>query len=65
MSLQFIKAGLETSIQDLGRFGQMHNGISQSGAMDPIAMQMANWLVSNPLDRPIIEITLMGPTIKF
>ena len=65
MSIHFIKAGLETSIQDLGRFGQMHNGISQSGAMDPIAMQMANWLVSNPLDSPVIEITLMGPTVQF
>jgi len=65
MSMKFIKAGLETSIQDLGRFGQMHNGISRSGAMDPVAMQMANWLVSKPLDAAVIEITLLGPIIQF
>ncbi len=65
MSMQFIKAGLQTSIQDLGRFGQMHNGVSQSGAMDPISMQMANWLVGKPLDAAVIEISLVGPTIQF
>jgi len=65
MSLHFIKAGLQTSLQDLGRFGQMHNGISQSGAMDLLAMQMANWLLSKPLDAAVIEISLIGPTIRF
>jgi len=65
MSLYFIKPGMQTSIQDLGRQGQMHNGISRSGAMDPIALKMANWLVSKPLDSAVIEITLVGPVIRF
>lgn len=65
MSLYFIKSGLQTSVQDLGRKGQMHNGVSLSGAMDPIALKRANWLLSKPLNRPVIEITLVGPEIRF
>jgi biotin-dependent carboxylase-like uncharacterized protein len=65
MSLHFNKAGLQTSLQDFGRTGQMHNGVSRSGAMDKTAMQMANWLVSKPLDSPLIEITMIAPEITF
>ncbi len=65
MSIYFIKSGLQTSIQDSGRIAQMHNGISSSGAMDNIAMQMANWLVSKTLDSPLLEITMVGPTVQF
>jgi len=65
MSLQFIKAGLQTSIQDLGRSGLMHLGISKSGAMDHNAMKLVNWLLGIPLDSAVFEITLIGPTIKF
>ncbi|MCP4413550.1 MAG: biotin-dependent carboxyltransferase family protein [Gammaproteobacteria bacterium] len=65
MSFHIIKAGLQTSIQDFGRSGQMHNGVSKSGAMDKTAMQMANWLVSKPLDSPLLEITMIAPQIHF
>ncbi|MCW8880375.1 MAG: biotin-dependent carboxyltransferase family protein [Kangiellaceae bacterium] len=65
MSLTFLKPGLQTSIQDLGRSGKMHLGINQSGAMDSLSLKLANWLVGNSLNSPCLEITLMGPTIKF
>lgn len=65
MSLRFIKPGLQTSIQDIGRVGFMHQGISRSGAMDNVSLQLANWLVSNPLNQAAIEVTLVGPTIEF
>ncbi|MCP4271445.1 MAG: biotin-dependent carboxyltransferase family protein [Gammaproteobacteria bacterium] len=65
MSFHIIKAGLQTSLQDFGRTGQMHNGVSRSGAMDKTAMQMANWLVSKPLDSPLLEITMIAPQIHF
>lgn len=65
MSLTFIKPGMQTSIQDAGRFGFMHQGISNSGAMDPLSLQLANWLVSNPINQAAIEITIVGPTIEF
>jgi len=63
--MKFIKSGLQTSIQDLGRIGQMHLGIACGGAMDPDSLKMANWLVNNPADTPAIEVTLIGPTIRF
>ncbi|MGX5202614.1 5-oxoprolinase subunit C family protein [Aliikangiella sp. IMCC44632] len=65
MSLHFVKAGLQTSLQDLGRHGQMHNGIACSGAMDKLSLQLANWLVDNPANTPAFEITLNGPVIEF
>lgn len=65
MSIEFIRAGLQTSIQDLGRKGQMHNGISHSGAMDPVSMQLANYLVGNAAGDAVLEITLVGPQIRF
>jgi len=65
MSLKFIKPGIQTSLQDAGRFGFMHQGVSRSGAMDPLSLQLANWLVSNSLNQAAIEVTLVGPTIEF
>jgi biotin-dependent carboxylase-like uncharacterized protein len=64
VKLEFIKAGLQTSIQDQGRKGLMHLGISASGAMDQRAMLMANWLLGNQPNSPIIEITQLGPIIR-
>jgi len=63
--MHFVKAGLQTSIQDLGRQGLMHLGISNSGAMDTNAMKLANWLVDKPIDSAVIEVTLVGPKIRF
>ena len=65
MSFYFIKAGLQSSIQDTGRQGHMHLGISNSGAMDLYSMQLANWLVDKPAKSAVIEITLIGPKIRF
>jgi len=65
MSLRFINPGMQTSIQDAGRSGFMHQGISKSGAMDPLSLQLANWLASNPLNQAAIEVALVGPTIEF
>jgi biotin-dependent carboxylase-like uncharacterized protein len=61
----FIKSGLQTSIQDFGRTGQMHLGVSHSGAMDKTSLSLANYLVGKPKDSPAIEITLIGPKIQF
>jgi len=61
----FIKSGLQTSIQDFGRTGYMHLGVSHSGAMDKTSLSLANYLVGKPKDSPALEITLIGPTIQF
>ena len=61
---KFLKTGLHTTIQDAGRLGQQHLGIPTGGVLDHQAAQTANWLVGNPLDSPVLEITMMGPSIQ-
>ena len=47
-------------LQDAGRFGVRHLGVTQGGAADWCSMSWANWLLGNGLDVPVIEITLGG-----
>ncbi|WP_433751207.1 biotin-dependent carboxyltransferase family protein [Falsibacillus pallidus] len=63
--MKILKAGLMTTIQDLGRFGYQKYGITRSGAMDPFAAKLANLLVGNNMNEAVLEFTLIGPTIKF
>ncbi|CAI8841013.1 Allophanate hydrolase [Pseudomonas sp. IT-196MI5] len=50
-------------LQDAGRFGVRHLGVTQGGAADWRSMCWANWLLGNELDAPVIEITLGGFTV--
>lgn len=50
-------------LQDAGRFGVRHLGVTQGGAADWRSMSWANWLLGNGLDAPVIEITLGGLTL--
>ncbi|MFD1198920.1 5-oxoprolinase/urea amidolyase family protein [Brucella gallinifaecis] len=43
--------------QDMGRPGLASQGVSESGALDRIAMQEANHCVGNPHDTAVIEIS--------
>lgn len=47
-------------LQDAGRFGVRHLGVTQGGALDWVAMYWANWLLGNALDAPVVEVTLGG-----
>ncbi|RKP58549.1 biotin-dependent carboxyltransferase family protein [Pararobbsia silviterrae] len=58
--IDVIKAGVLSSVQDLGRRGHRHLGVALAGAMDPLSFEIANRLVGNPVDAAAIEIT-MGP----
>ena len=55
-----IAPGSHTSVQDLGRFGFQHMGVPVSGALDPMAHCIANWLVGNPETCATLEITVGG-----
>ena len=55
--------GLLTTIQDLGRTGFQHLGLSPGGAMDPDAARIANHLMGNAPDAALLEITLVGPRL--
>lgn len=59
------KAGLQSTIQDLGRPGFAHLGVSASGAADAFALRLGNMLVGNAENEPAIEMTLVGGTFGF
>ena len=63
--ISFQKKGLLTTVQDFGRIGYQRYGMPACGAMDHLAMALANILVGNPQDEAVIEATIMGPTIVF
>lgn len=65
MSFKILRAGLQTTLQDFGRNGYRAIGIPLSGAIDSYSFQLANWLVSKPLNSACLEIYLIGPEIKF
>lgn len=60
MSFKVLKAGPLTTIQDAGRTGQSHLGLSQGGPMDYRSFVIANKLVSNDNHAAALEITLGG-----
>jgi biotin-dependent carboxylase-like uncharacterized protein len=49
-----------TSLQDFGRFGWQRHGVSNSGAMDRLALAAANVLVGNAPGTAGIEFMLLG-----
>ena len=63
-ALRIISPGGYTTIQDRGRFGFQHVGIPVSGALDAFAFTLANFLVGNPDNTPVMEITVMGPSFE-
>lgn len=65
MSIEVVKAGLQSTIQSRPRTGARHLGVPASGAADPLALALANRLVGNAWDAPAIEATLVGATLRF
>jgi antagonist of KipI len=65
MSLRVQDPGLLTTVQDLGRHGYSHLGISPGGAADSLAMRIANLLVGNAENAGTLEMTLAGVTLEF
>lgn len=54
------KVGPQASVQDGGRFGVRHLGLTQGGALDWLAQHWANWMLGNALNAAVVEITLGG-----
>ena len=65
MSITVLAAGLLTSVQDLGRHGHAALGVGTAGAMDSIALRLANLLVGNAEDAAGLEFTLRAPRLRF
>lgn len=64
-TIEIVRPGLLSTVQDLGRPGRLGMALSQGGALDVSAMQLANALVGNHPADAVLEITAVGPTIRF
>ena len=62
---QIIRAGINTTFQDQGRKNLYHIGIPFSGAMDNRNYLIANKLVGNDLNSPVLEFAYQGPLLKY
>ena len=62
---EILRAGINTTFQDKGRNNLYHIGIPFSGAMDNRNYLLANKLVGNKLDLPVIEFAYQGPLLKY
>lgn len=57
--------GLLTTVQDLGRPGYAHLGVSASGAADALALRTGNLILGNPENTPALELTIQGGEFQF
>lgn len=65
MSIRILKAGILSSIQDLGRTGFRRYGVPASGSMDQNAAAIANLIAGNSRNEAVLEITLHGMQAEF
>lgn len=63
--IEIIQPGILSSVQDLGREGFRSLGVGVSGAMDRLALRVANTLVGNPDTAAGIETTFGGFLCQF
>tara|TARA_S200000501_G_scaffold222045_1_gene208234 strand:+ start:295 stop:1236 length:942 start_codon:yes stop_codon:yes gene_type:complete len=62
---EILRAGINTTFQDKGRENLYHIGIPFSGAMDNRNFLLANKLVNNDLNSPVVEFAYQGPHLKY
>lgn len=59
------RPGLLTTVQDLGRPGWAHLGVPHAGAVDVDSLVRANRLVGNRPGAAALEVTAVGPDLRF
>ena len=64
-TVEVIAPGMQTTVQDLGRPGFGHLGVSACGAADRLALRLGNLILGNPADAPGLEMTLQGGRFRF
>ncbi|MBM5570909.1 MULTISPECIES: biotin-dependent carboxyltransferase family protein [Deefgea] len=63
--LVVIRAGVQSTVQDLGRRQAAQWGVPQAGAADPLSLALANLLLGNAPDAAAVEVTLGGAQFRF
>lgn len=64
MSLRVLGVGPQVTLQDLGRPGWMHVGVTPSGAADRESHRLANALLGNAVECATLEILLGGLEVE-
>jgi antagonist of KipI len=64
-ALSILRPGMFTTVQDLGRWGHQSRGVPVSGALDWFSHRLANGLLGNERDAATLEVTLIGPQLRF
>jgi len=62
--LKILQPGPQTTVQDLGRLGYQAYGVPLCGALDPLALRLANRLVGNEEGAAALECRLAGPSAE-
>jgi antagonist of KipI len=57
--------GMQTTVQDLGRWGFGQLGVSACGAADAMALRLGNRVIGNPDRAAALEMTLLGGRFLF
>ncbi len=60
MSFMVVQPGMLSLLQDAGRFGQHHIGLTNGGPLDPVAFRWANRLLGNAGGATAIEVSFGG-----
>ena len=61
---EVLRAGINTTYQDGGRFHMQHFGVAAGGCMDLKAFLIANALVGNNSEDGVLEFAYQGPLLK-
>ena len=64
-TIEVLTPGMQTTVQDLGRPGYGHLGVSACGAADPLALRLGNLLAGNSEGAAALEMTLLGGKFRF
>ena len=62
--LRVLKPGPQSLLQDAGRLGWQHLGVSPAGPLDWHGAAWANHLLSNPWGTPLLEVALGGVELQ-
>ena len=63
--IDVLSSGIQTTVQDVGRYRFGRFGFAPNGAADRASLVAANRAVGNPDEAAALEITLTGPTMVF
>lgn len=63
--IEIVRGGILTTVQDLGRPGWQASGVPVGGALDAMALRVANAIVGNDDAAAGLECTVRGPVLRF